>query len=227
MVSDAELIEKRDFSRVKSIGSHRTLAGFHLVRCEFDGSSLAQFDDPGLNLVVRDARLTRCVCRQSSIQGVRLEDVLVDGVTMSGSLNLHGCALRHVTLRGRVGRWFIMPPNPSLPAEVREAFMIAIQRFYRDVDWALDISAAEFTSAQLHYVPGELVRRDPETQFLLRRHVVEAVDPAELPSFGSIAVSRFETTPLDCIVAAAPKRSSNFAEILDHLQQMRNRGLAE
>jgi hypothetical protein len=226
-VSDTTLIEKQDFSRVKSIGSHRTLAGYELSGCEFAGSTLSQFDDPELNLVVRDTTLTRSVCKQSSLSGVRLEDVLVDGVTMSGSLNLYGCAFRHVTLRGRVGTWFVMPPNPSLPGEVRDAFTTAIQRYYEGVDWALDISEAEFTSAELNYVPGGLVRRNPETQFLLRREIVGAVDPAELPSFASIAVSRFETTPLDCIVAVAPKRSKNFVEIRDHLQELRERGLAE
>ncbi|BCY05663.1 pentapeptide repeat-containing protein [Actinoplanes sp. L3-i22] len=226
-MSDGVRVEKQDFSGVKSIGSHRTLRGWELSGCRFAGSTLSQFDDPGMNLVVRDTTLTRSVCKQSSLSGVRLEDVLVDGVTMTGSLNLYGCALRHVTLRGRVGTWFVMPPNPSLPAPVRAAFAAEIERHYADVDWALDITAAEFTSAQLQYVPGELVRRDPETQFLLRRAVVGAVPRAELPTFASFEVSRFETTPLDCIVAVAPKRSKDFAAILAQLTGLRDQGLAE
>lgn len=68
------------------------------------------------------------------------------------------------------------------------------------------------------------MRRDPETQFLLRRG--ETV-PDDLPAYASIAVSRFESTPFDTIVAVAPKRSKNFAQIKEHYQELRVRGLAE
>jgi hypothetical protein len=40
---------------------------------------------------------------------------------------------------------------------------------YADIEWALDISEAVFSDVDLSYVPGDLVRRGPETQFLIRR----------------------------------------------------------
>lgn len=220
-------IEKQVFLNVKSVGSNRTIADLELVRCEFTGSNLSQFDDPELGLVVSNVTATRCVAKRSFLNGVRFEDVLVDGLTTSGDLRMTGCALRHVTLRGRVGTWFVTTPNTALPDDVQAALAVGIARYYRDVDWALDITEAEFQSANLSYVPGELVRRDPETQFLLRRDVVADVDASSLPSFASIAISRFESTPFDSIVAVAPKRSKNFAEIKAHYQELRDRKLAE
>ncbi len=95
------------------------------------------------------------------------------------------------------------------------------------MDWALDISQAEFSDADFYFVPGHLVRRDPETQFLLRRDVVEKTQGIELPVYAGIAVSRFEMTPFDSLVAVAPRRSKNFAQYLADLEYLRSAGLAE
>ena len=62
-------IEKQEFLHVKSVDSHRTFEDLELVRCEFTGSGLAQFDDPELNLVVRNVTATRCVAKGCSMQG--------------------------------------------------------------------------------------------------------------------------------------------------------------
>ncbi|GAA1359377.1 hypothetical protein [Catellatospora chokoriensis] len=220
-------IEKQTYLNAKSVGSGRTISGLELVRCAFTGSNLSQFDDPELGLVVQEVTATRCVAARSFLSGVRIEDVVVDGLTTTSGLRLFGCGLRHVRLRGRVGTWFVLAPNPTLPGDVRIAFTTALVKYYRGVDWALDITEAEFDSANLSFVPGDLVRRDPETQFLLRRSSFADVDPSTLPSFASIAVRRFEETPLDSIVAVAARRSKRFTESLAHLQELRDRGLAE
>jgi hypothetical protein len=214
------LIEKQSFLNVKSVGSHRTVADLELVRCEFTGSTLSQFDDPGFSLVVRDVTARRCVVKRSVASGARFEDVVVEGLT-TASLQLEGCAFRHVTLRGRIGLLMLVPPNPSVPAD----FVAGLREFYAGVDWALDITEAEFDGADLYYVPGDLVRRDPETQFLLRRPAPDA-DVSGLPVYAEIAVRRFESTPFDTLVAVAPKKSKKFPEILAHYQELRDRGLA-
>ncbi|MEV4351342.1 hypothetical protein AB0J83_43355 [Actinoplanes sp. NPDC049596] len=217
------LIEKQTFLNAKAIGAGRTFADLELVRCEFTASHLANYDDPGLSLVVRDVVARRPVVKRSGVHGVRFENVLVEGLT--GTLTQPaGCVFRHVTLRGRSGALMIVGPNDGLPPEVQQAFTDAIVKYYQDVDWALDITEAEFDTADLYYLPGDLVRRDPETQFLLRRP--DAV-PENLPAYASIALSRFESTPFDTIVAVAPKRSKNFAEIKEHYQELRVRGLAD
>jgi len=47
---------------------------------------------------------------------------------------------------------------------------------YKEVDWALDIRDAVFSSAEFFGVPGELIRRDENTQVLLRREAFSRVD---------------------------------------------------
>ena len=71
------------------------------------------------------------------------------------------------------------------------------------------------------------MRHDPESQFLLRRSALAGADTTDLPSFAAIAVSRFEATPFDTMIAVAPKRSKKFAEILSHYRELRDRKIAD
>ncbi len=134
---------------------------------------------------------------------------------------------RHVTLRGRIGPIMTAPVHYALPEETQAAFNAAIVAYYQDVDWALDISAAEFSDADFYMVPGDLVRRDPGTQFLIRRDAVAKSEGVELPIYAEISISRFEETPFDSLVAIAPKRSKNFARYMEDFQYLRQAGLAE
>lgn len=215
------LIEKQVFENVKSLGSHRTFEGLELRRCEFIGCALSQSDDPDLGLVIRDVTVTRCIVKRSHMHGVRLDNVVIDGLATSSTPNFSGCAFRHVTIRGRIGGLLFLPPDQQ------SAFTDSIMRFYESVDWAIDISRAEFTSVNFFFVPGDLVRRDAETQYLLRRERFADVDLSELPLRARIEVGRFELTPFDSIVAIAPKRSKHFAEIKADLDVLRRMALAE
>jgi hypothetical protein len=147
------LIEKQTFLNAKAIGASRTFADLEPMRCEFTASHLANFDDSGLSLVVRDVVARRPVVKRSGAHGVRFENVLVEGLT--GNLTqLAGCVFRHVTLRGRSGSLMIVGPNHSLTADVQQAFTDSTVKYYQDVDCALDITEAEFVTADLYYLPA-------------------------------------------------------------------------
>ncbi|MFE3328246.1 hypothetical protein [Streptomyces sp. NPDC059176] len=220
-------LEKKKFQNIKSVGSRRVLEDFQLARCEFNGCVLGQFDDPAFGLVVRNVAAERVTVKRSVVQGVRFEDVLVDGLATTSVMHLTGCVFRRVTLRGRIGAVMATPPSFSLSDENQAAFADGIRQFYADVDWALDISEAEFDEADFYYVPGHLVRRDPETQFLIHRDRVAQVDTGKLSVFARIAIERFEVTPFDSIVAVAPRRADYFAEALAGFQELKVMGVAE
>lgn len=222
------MLEKQEIVGVKSLGSNRTLGPVDLDRCVFNGSGLAQFDDPDLGLVVRDVTARRCRVIRSVAQGVRFEDVHIDGLAITSQLNLNGCVFRHVTLTGNIGPLMATPPNSSLPQDIRDRLTAGIVAYYSGIDWALDISGAAFSDADFYYVPGHLIRRDEETQFLLHRDRVEQFGGLErLPVFAQIAARRFEATPFDTVVAIAPKRSKHFATYLADLEVLRAEGLAD
>ncbi|MFB7336962.1 hypothetical protein ACFC00_35875 [Streptomyces adustus] len=222
------LLQRQVIARVKVIGSNRVFGPAELDRCEFQNSVLAQFDDPDLGLVVRDVTARRCRVSGLGAQGVRFEDIRIDGLAITTQLNLNGCVFKHVTLRGNIGPLMATPPNLSLPQDVRDRFTAGIVAYYADVDWALDISEAAFAGADFYHVPGHLVRRDEETQFLLHRERVEQFGSLErLPPVARFAARRFESTPFDTTVAVAPRRSKHFASYLADLEVLRAEGLAD
>jgi hypothetical protein len=153
---------------------------------------------------------------------------VVDGLTTGPELFLGSCAFRHLTLRGRIGAIMFQPPPITMEPELKTTFIDSIVRYYANVDWAVDISEAEFTAdVNFFFVPGDLVRRDVETQFLLRRKTLAGVDLGPFPTRAQVAAERFESTPFDSIVAIAPKRSKNFERIRADLEELRKAGLAE
>jgi hypothetical protein len=217
------------FQQVRVLGTGRELSGLDLHKVKFETCVLAQDDDPAFGLVVRDVTLTGCSATDCIVDGVRFEDVTVDGLSLKPVHQFGGCVFRHVTLKGRIGPLVTTPVNYALPQETQDALTAAIQAYYRDVDWALDITEAEFDDADFYLVPGDLVRRDPERQFLLRRDTGERARAMgiEPEGYADIALSRFADTPFDSLVAAAPRKPKDFAEFIGHFQPLRDAGLAE
>jgi hypothetical protein len=218
-------ITGQEFEQLRSYGTGHTFSEIDLNRVKFVSCVFGQQDDPEFGFVVRDVTATRCRVDTCTVEGVRFEDVTVDGLATRHQ-GLGGCLFRHVTLKGKIGPILTTPVSRGVPAETREAMNAAMVAYYKDVDWALDISAAEFSDADFYMVPGDLVRRDPETQFLLRRDVVTPAKDS-LPVGAKIAASRFESTPFDSIVAVVSRRSKNFARDLEEFERVRKAGLAE
>jgi hypothetical protein len=216
----------RTFEHLRAYGTGRTYGGIDLDRVRFAGCVFGQQDDPELGFVVRDVTATRCTVDTCTVEGVRFEDVTVDGLSLTKQQQLGGCVFRHVTLKGKIGPIMTTPVHYGVPEETKAAMNAGIVAYYKDVDWALDISAAEFSDADFYMVPGDLVRRDPETQFLLRRDVIGQA-PHNLPPRASIAASRFDITPFDSFVSVVPRRSKNFARSLEQMEQVRKAGFAE
>ncbi len=53
--------------------------------------------------------------------------------------------------------------------EEQRAFDLANEDYYATVDWALDISEGEFEECELQRIAAHLIRRDPQTQVVVRR----------------------------------------------------------
>ena len=210
----------------KIIGSPRALTDAEFDRCKFEGGVLAQYDDPACNLVVRNVTLRKCRVGRVGFHGVRFEQVTVDHLTHPSIIDFEGCLFDQVILRGPVGKIMTSPPHASL--HNRTEFEDAAKQFYANLGgWALDISEATFSDAEFRQVPGHLVKRDPETQFLVDKQAAAAADMDALPGMAKIAAERALESPYDSIVAVAPSRSKDFQEILEELVVLRERGIAD
>ena len=206
----------------------------HFDSCRFDNCLLAAPDDPARRRSVAAVRLTGCVQHSCWIEGAIITDVSVSALSSGGDmpLFLNGCVFNHVTLSGRITALKInRSVRPGAPPQIQAGWDAANKDFYRSVDWALDITAAAFTSVPtFEAVPGSLIRRDPETQVLIARRLLAAESLAGI-DFGStsydIAISWFlATSPYDDCVLVAARKNRKFKEQLRVLTALRQRGLA-
>ncbi len=216
---------KEEFEYRKIIESAATIADLDFERCSFVGGVIMQAaDDPAYELVVRNVALRNCKAGNVELYGVRFEDVTVDTLSHPKPLEIEACVCTHVVLRGKVGA---VRFAAAIEDDARAVLAPAAAKLYEDVDWALDITEAEFSDAEIWDVPGHLVRRDPETQFLVHRAAAAAAEIDALSEDAQLIVERAAEAPYETSVVAAPKRSKSFQEQLDALHELRDLGIAE
>ncbi|MFD9701376.1 hypothetical protein [Lentzea sp. NPDC059081] len=217
--------EKEELEYRKIIESPATIADLDFERCSFAGGVvMPPADDPAYELVVRNVVLRRCKAGNVELYGVRFEDVTVDTLSHPKPVEIEACVCSHVVLRGRVGAVHF---RPAVDDDARAVLAPAAAKLYEDVDWALDITEAEFSDAELWDIPGHLVRRDPETQFLVHRAAAAAAEIDTLSIDAQLIVERAAEAPYETSVVAAPTRAKSFREQLDALHELRGLGIAE
>lgn len=187
-----------------------------------------QVGDPAYPTRVVDSELTGTRLVNSAAIGVRFEDVTVTGCpTPADPVYLDGCLFRHVVLRGRLGSWLFREMPKAIPDGRRKAFAEAEQQFYAEGEYALDITEAVFESASMFSLPGDLVRRDPETQFLVRKERVAGADLSTLPRSAQRWLKRVARSPFDSTVLVVGRDEPDFKESLASHRQLVDLGIAE
>ncbi|RJQ82057.1 hypothetical protein D5S17_03815 [Pseudonocardiaceae bacterium YIM PH 21723] len=216
---------KAEIEYGKIIENSKVIADLDFDRCTFEGGVIMQAEpSPDYGVVVRNVSLTKCKGNSIQLFGVRFEDVTVDTFRHPRMIDLQSCVLKHVVLRGNVGSVRISQMSDE---DARAVLAPAAAKLYEDVDWALDITEAEFSDAEFWDLPGHLVKRNPETQFLLSRAAAASADTGDLSSYGQIVVERAADSVYETSVAAAPVRSKYFEDYLGDLRKLRELGIAE
>ncbi|OIV39140.1 hypothetical protein BIV57_02070 [Mangrovactinospora gilvigrisea] len=222
----ATTMSKETIAHTK-LGGSQTLGDADLTGCTFKGGTLAQYEDPAFGLRVHDVTLRDCRTAPFVLHGIEFRNIAVDRLTCGARLTPRACVFQHVTLSGAMPDLMLMPAHSSLSAEVQEAFAAGAEHYYKDVDWALDISQGTFKDAEFSGVPGHLVKRDPATQFLLHRSSAEHADTEGLSDRARSYLAKARKHRFDSIVIVAPTRSKYFDAVLADLEDLRTRGLAE
>jgi hypothetical protein len=147
-------------------------------------------------------------------------------------LDFWAAAFRHVQFRGDIGRVMMrarVGPWPLNPAEQR-LFDEANESFYANTDWALDISEARFEECDVRAVPATLIRRDRDSQVIVRRDRLlsgswREIDLSE--TWWGVALQGLLKDERDDEVLVAPKRHPKYRALLAGLQRLRDAGIAE
>lgn len=224
--------EKQTFERFYDRDSAALFCDVGFDRCCFQSSAISITLDPKLRSTVRNVRLTNCELRGCALDCAIVQDVLVDGLKTNGLFQTWGAVFQHVTVKGRIED--VMMSHLVAPGratqEQQRAFDAANEEFYSRVDWALDISQAEFGDCTPWGVPAKLVKRDPGTQVVVTRAKAMKGDWRKLDLTGThwrVSLEELLRYGLADTVLVAPKRSKKFKALLRGLQLLREAGVAE
>jgi hypothetical protein len=232
MTVSIRVFEKQELARFYDRDSGRIFSGIEFRKCSFLSSAISITEKVEMRSTVRDVKLVQCEERGCAIDTAIIEDVLVDGLKTHGLLQTWGAVFKHVTLRGKIGRVMISPAvaTGTATAVQQRAFDEANAAYYEGVDWALDISEAEFEEIDIRRVPARLVRRDADTQVVVRRERAMAGGWRDLPlsktSWPTALEFMLERGDPD-VVLAAPKRHRRYRDLLEGLRMLREAGVAE
>jgi len=234
-----QIYDNRAFERIYDHASGDTFSGMEFTKCRFLSCAASITEKPELRSTFRNMRFIGCEVRACTAYSAILEDLLVDGLKTVTQFKTWGAVFKHVTLKGRIGNVKIsdfIPPGAGSQSywdRVNMKFQAANAEYYKNVDWALDISQAEFEECEIKGVPGRLIRRDPETQVLVSRCKVLELE-SEWRKL-DLSKTHWATSLQSLIkkehhadrVLVAPKRSKNFKELLEGLNLLRRAGVAE
>jgi hypothetical protein len=210
---------------------------FSISDCVFDGCYVRRQSDPGNWTVIRDIALRDITQISCAIDTAIIQDVSLHNLKRQGDspLFLWGCVFRHVTLSGKISGIKI---NTSVAigtaaSEVdQRAWDAHVVEFYEAVDWALDISEASFAGGiSFEAIPGDKIRRNPETQVLVARKTLLESDWKALDygtSAFDIALSWFlDGSLFDSVVLAARTGSKHSKADRTVLSTLRDKGIAQ
>lgn len=206
-------------------------------RCIFDDCVFSLTKDISRIAVVRRVSLTNCAMLRCQTGPAILSEVMVSGLKTDDLLILWSPFFDRVTLSGEIGKLKVNLSAGSMIKEERQRpFDDFRASFYKGMEWALDISQARFKEFDIRGVPGRLIRRDPESQILIKRERAleiakpgweRLLDPSN--TLWPFCIRMFlKNGDEDTVLVAplgAPKGKRD--KLLKGLQELRTLGLAE
>ena len=160
------------------IFGQRVIEEMSFERCYFQGEALSLVNRPEKRTIVRNVVLEDCKAVGCTLYSAILDTIRVRNLKMDQSLQVWAAAFRHVKLEGRMPSLMVSPYfDAMLMGTPRQrAFEEANRAFYGAVDWALDITEAEFPDVELRGIPARLVRADPDISAIVTREKAQASD---------------------------------------------------
>jgi hypothetical protein len=217
--------------------SDATFSDLEFQQCRFEACDVSITFDPAKRSTFKSIKFIRCSQNKCTIWPAIIEDVTVEGLETGRLLIANACAYKHVTLRGNVGNIKICRSVPFVTslteanlARSQNAMDQANAHYYKTVDWALDISQAEFMSGEVEGIPPELVRRDRDTQFILRRHAIKEGRWRQVEAARAdwhTLLDAYDKENMDDVILIAPKAAPDFKSLLKGLIALREAGILE
>mgnify|MGYP006909080167 CR=1 FL=1 len=214
-----------------------TILSFHdleFFKCKFLGGGFGYryTDDFSRRTSAKNIRVIDCESQKFGIGPALLEDIYVEN--FRGDLvTVWGALFKHVTIKGRCDKLMIHgAAKPGMLHGDLARYWDICNVFYTDVDWALDIREAEFNDFCIRTggVPANLVRRDPETQVMIKRNKAIEGKWRELGLSGLTQMffkDLIEEAPPAAVLVAPKRHKKDFKDVLEDIRRLRDVGIAE
>jgi len=233
--------EKQTFQFFDDRLSGKVFSDIDFIKCRFNGCTFSAINVPNVDDVdmvslrstARNVRFIDCEVGMQFIGPGIVKDVLLDGLKVSNHFQSLGTVFQHVVIRGSIDKLMLTPYVDSSGGrfpEIQRAFDEANRTYYETVDWAIDISDANFGICDIRGLPARLIRRDPTTQMVLKREKAMQGSWREIDLSGThwrVSIEHFlEEGYHDCVLVAA-KKAKNFKSLLAGLQRLVDAGITE
>ena len=229
------IYERTSFTQLFDRDSANLFEDHLFKECVFNNCALSLTKSPQLRSTVRNVRILDCTSLSCDIGPAVFDNVIVAGLRTNDLLIVWGALFKHVTLSGNCGKLKINKAAHFVDrtAEIQEPFATARDSFYRNVDWALDISEARFQEFDMHGVPARLVRRDATSQAVVTREKAIQQDwrsrISRFNTYWPYVIDMFLESGDSDIVLVAPKAKpkQEVMQLVDGLEDLRQAGVAE
>jgi len=223
----------QSFHSIFDRGDALSVSSIACFDCEFTNCALSMTSEIGRRSIVSDSLFKNCTVSSSDIGPAVLRRLEVDGLITDSLLIVWGAVFDQVSFSGRVGKIKINRHvhHVDKSEATQRPFDEFRERFYSQVDWAIDISKAEFRLLEISGIPARLVRRNPETQMVVTRENALNRDWRSKVSQGSVhwpfAIDMFLATgePDRVLVVPTAGPKKQVQKLLLELQELRTLGV--
>lgn len=152
-------------------GDGLALSSIRHVDCEFSNCAFSLTTAIDRRSTVTNAELIDCRANGCTIGPAIFRDVTIRGLQTNDLLIVWGALFHHVVLEGDIGKLKFNQAVDAIEssAAIQGPFDTFREQFYRDMDWALDISRARFKEFDFVGIPARLIRHDPTSQLIVTR----------------------------------------------------------
>jgi hypothetical protein len=226
------VFEGLTFTGVRHDGEPPVVEALEFRSCGFVDCHVGHVSLTGGRTTFRAIAMVGCTVERCSLGPVILEDCRFERLQLHPGhrmlATLRGVAFVRTTIAGPVRGRLKVEPEPHHGSPSRRAIEAENTSLYETLDWALDISRAEFTGAELNGVPAHLVRRDAESQAVVRAERARGADLDRL-EVGPFAVSirRMLDEGWRDVVLIAARRGKRFDDEIQDIRRLREAGIAE
>lgn len=224
-------IQNESFTYFFDEDSSATFEDIEFRNCSFENCYISQNTSPLSRTLVRNVNLIDCVSKNCDTGTAILENIIINNLRTPGLIKISGSVFNRVVLKGKIGQIMIKNKVSSMyDDDEADAFLKENKDYYSKIDWALDISDAEFIECDIRDIPSELIKRDPKTQKVVYRKKVEGINLKKIKlnrRYFLIAIQNMLEFGYDDTVLVAPKQAKDFSELLEDLQLLDELGITD